>query len=127
MNNYLDSSNLIAEFMPNMVWIIPGNPAYPPYWRRIDKEGLPIKDFKAGKELTYHYYWNELMSVVDYIESLQGEDGRGKVNYVVTIDSSYCVISLGGEEIVADYQGENRMDSTYQAVIKFITATTNHY
>ena len=119
-HSFRETNHKIAEFMPNMVWIVPANKAYSPYWRKVDEQGLPIKDYKAGKDLLYHYYWNDLMPVVDYIESLTGEDGRGKVNYVVTMDSSYCVISLGGEEIVADYQGENRMDSTYNAILKFI-------
>lgn len=64
--------------------------------------------------------WSQLMPVIDKIESFTGIDGRGIVNYVVTLDTNYCVISLGGEEIIADYQGETRIESAYKAVVKFI-------
>lgn len=62
-----EGNNAIADFMPNMIWIIPKNTEYAPYWRKLDKDGLPIKDYKAGIDLTYHYYWNDLKPVIDRI------------------------------------------------------------
>lgn len=60
-------NHIIAEFMPNMVFITPANKEYKSYWRKIDKEGLPIKDYKGNRPLDYHHNWNALKSVVDHL------------------------------------------------------------
>lgn len=74
----------------------------------------------SEESLEYHRSWDWLMPVVDKVESLTVEDGRGPVNFIVSMDSTYCVISQGGEGVVADYQGDNRMECTYHAILRFI-------
>lgn len=80
---------------------------------------------KGQFELKYHELWEWLMPVVDKIESLTGTDGRGDPNYVVTIEGCYCVISVGGEEVVVERQLESKIESTYEAVLKFIENIKN--
>lgn len=64
-------NQLIAEFMPDMVWNIPKNVTYPPYWRKVDDEGLPVKDYVSGVTLQYHRSWNDLMPVVVKINRME--------------------------------------------------------
>jgi hypothetical protein len=75
-----EGNNLIAQFMPNMVWHVPPNLAYTPYWRQFDESGFVRKDYVARRSdasneerfisLGYHNDWNRLMQVVAHIESL---------------------------------------------------------
>lgn len=108
----LEGNNLIAQFMGYIQeetidegWLM---------WKRNKQDAISFRT------LTFEKNWNELMPVLDRIESLTAEDGRGVVNFVVTQDSVYCVISQGGEAIIADYQGETRIECTYGAILKFI-------
>jgi|ERR1700722_302760 len=74
--------------------------------------------------LRYDSDWNWLMDVVEKIKSLQGEDGRGKVNYVVIIENEYVVISLGGEQEIVQMQAdddEKQIHLVHRAVYDFIT------
>ena len=67
----------------------------------------------------YSYDWNNLMRVIDKIESL---------DYRVTINFSNCFIEkytgnlkvgYGEIEVASDY-GDNKFDVTYNAIIEFI-------
>lgn len=76
-----DGNNLIAEFMPDMVWKVPENPAYTAYWRWVNPKGIGIRDYvcgstKSSKEerfvsLSYHSDWNRLMPVVEKISKIK--------------------------------------------------------
>lgn len=67
-------------------------------------------------ELRYHESWNQLMPVVEKIESL---------GYMVTMQAHQCqVFTMNGnwpEEMIidADFR-KNRLDNTYEGVVSFI-------
>src|SRR4051812_17481784 len=72
--------------------------------------------------------WNTLMPLVDKIETLESEDGRGQVPYVVTIEPQYCVISRGGEAVLWETQSEPdepKIQTVWETVLKFIEAYNN--
>lgn len=71
-------------------------------------------------ELNYHSHWDWLMPVVEKIESLKSVDGRGEVNYIVTIEESYCVVSQGGENSIVEVIGDDKIESVWLTVVDFI-------
>lgn len=86
------------------------------------KDGLIISMHPKLEDLKYHSSWDILMPAVEKIESLTTEDGRGEVNYIVTIEPGYCVISVGGEAQVVEVQDHDLVKITivHQAVYDFI-------
>lgn len=75
--------------------------------------GMPYADddtyriWYAQDAMRFHNSWEWIMEVVERIEKLTTEDGRGTVNYIVSIETGYCAISVGGEEVVAEAQQDN--------------------
>jgi hypothetical protein len=104
----MESNKLIAEFM---------QPSF---------NGFGTYDFN-GQLLTKEYLkfdtdWNWLMSVVDKIESIVWEE-INDTSFNVTIGATYyCVIqdNNGGMLEIIE-QGKSKLESVYNAVIKFIT------
>lgn len=43
----------------------------------------------------YHYNWNQIMEIIDFIENEADFHPRWTVNYIVTIRSGYCTIDIG--------------------------------
>jgi hypothetical protein len=74
----------------------------------------------SASAMKYHSDWNELMPVVEKIESMTVVDGRGEVNYVFTIEANYCVISQGGEAPLFENQHDTKIQCVFQTVIDFI-------
>jgi hypothetical protein len=73
-------------------------------------------------ELLYDTDWNWLMSVVDKIESIVWEE-INDTSFNVTIGATYyCVIqdNNGGMLEIIE-QGKSKLESVYNAVVKFIT------
>lgn len=89
----------------------------------ISKEARLLISIFMGEDYPFEIDYNWLMPVVEKIESLTMEDGRGEVNYVVTIETDYCVVSVGGEEVVAEAQafdsGISKIGIVYECVVKF--------
>jgi hypothetical protein len=72
--------------------------------------------FAHAYYLKYHKDWNELMPVVEKIESL---------GYDVTIDGKRCYITYGDYgtktyEHIADEECQSKLEAVYNAVIQFI-------
>jgi hypothetical protein len=76
------------------------------------EDGLDEKHFFLPSEMKYHTSWDWLMPVIDKIES----DGR----YGVEILKYGTTIRASKTEIVADISFGDKIDHTYNAVVKFI-------
>jgi hypothetical protein len=102
----MENNKLIAEFMG----------------REIHTDGIGWFDenFKVFK----YDDWNNLMPVVEKIESFQdGDDGdsmRGHL-YNLRIEQNFVYI-LDGEsmDVIIEMNGDNKLDATYRAVVEFI-------
>ena len=109
----MDNNKLIAEFMglkyKSGDFFIPTRPK--PRW----VEGYVGGDWLSQDELKYHTSWDWLMPVVDKIESLgyvftiQG----GKAEYGEMVSRTRCFIV------------NDKLSSTYQAVVEFIKEYNN--
>jgi len=71
-------------------------------------------------DLEYHSNWGWLMSVINKIEDIKGEDG-----YMFSIDMGrdftiVCFNSLTRKPICAGSVIDNKLESAYEAVVKFI-------
>jgi hypothetical protein len=116
-----EGNNLIAEFMPDMVWRIPDNTAYTPYWRRVTKDGMCRKDYTArtttatqeARFLTLGYQsdWNMLMPVVERIEDL---------GYDVEIKHTSTTIVSSEPLIEIEEDGALKINGCYNAILRFV-------
>lgn len=89
--------------------------------KKVTELFLPEAHITEGnKDLFYHESWNQLMQVVEKIETLKAYDGRGEVNYVVSIEVNQCIISQGGEGEIEYEQADTKIAATWEAVVKFI-------
>ena len=91
-----------------------------PFWSITgDTPDKVLKD--ASLLLKYHNDWNQLMEVVEKIESIVWEE-LNETSFNVTIGATiYCVIqdNNGGMlEIIGE--GRTKIESVYNAVIQFI-------
>jgi len=81
-------------------------------------------------QLEYHRKWGWLMPVVEKIEKIPMEDGRGEVNPIVTIECNYCIISQGGEntivEVVWADEERTKIQAVWQAAVEFIKWYNTH-
>ena len=85
---------------------------------------------KTKRLVPYHSCWNNLMLVVEKIESFQdGEDGdsmRGQLynfrieqHFVEILNGDYA--ELGDSiDIIIKMNGDSKIDATYKAVVQFI-------
>lgn len=119
----IDGNKLIAEFMgmkEKLDFQLPKTDEggyYP-----INKKGEYdlTEYFTPYSHLDYHSSWDWLMPVVEKIETLTAFDGRGEVNYIVSIEANQCIISQGGEGEIEYEQSEAKIGATWKAVVQFI-------
>ena len=79
---------------------------------------------KTERLIPYHSCWNNLMSVVEKIESFQdGEDGDSMRGHLYNFRiEQYFVYILDGEsmDVIIEMNGDSKIDATYKAVVEFI-------
>ena len=88
--------------------------------RKVSHNNEPlINEVVPLKALQYDTSWDWLMPIVEKIESLRDENGNA---YRFTIDMGNAQIEGTNIEIVG---GSCKLDTTYQAVVEFITNQNN--
>lgn len=124
-----ENNKLIAEFM-----------GYTYYPYKKEEKGLPCGWIKGDRNvansklggllcrthsaLSYHFYWNSLMEVVEKIETIKGHD-HGQ--FVVVIKANSCTI-FGSKLHFVGYgnvydrtqYNANKITATWSAVVYFI-------
>jgi len=85
----------------------------------IEENNKLIAEFMAGYEVEthhnqYHQSWNELMPVVEKINTIE--------NYRFSVKIHYCLSRVETDllELISDEQGNDTIEATYKAVVEFI-------
>ena len=90
----------------------------------LHKAGLPFKYGAMGngtRELSFHKSWDWLMPVVEKIETLEFINRQGRYNITsACFDENYTAILLEAGVNVSQAEGETKLQSVYNVVVKFI-------
>ena len=113
-NNSKDNE-LIAEFMGYEVLYRPNSNGF------IELSETELCDVD---DLQYHSDWNELMKVVDKIESFEDKNRCAKYN-VNMLQCWVEIINNDTSEEIVEAEGINKLQATYKAVVEFIKFYNN--
>jgi hypothetical protein len=110
MENTKENNKLIAEFM--------GLPT------EVFKSGIVnyyFREFNSGSwyeehELSYNVSWDWLIPVVDKIENTFIDGDKP----IITIQQGLCEIELWKYDEPNYFQGNSKLESTYECVVSFI-------
>lgn len=102
---------------------------YPNLPNRMHKTTKGYEYGVDSRHLSYHSKWEDLMPIVELVESLTAEDGRGEVNFIVTIEKDYCCVSQGGEAQISEtqaYDNEPKIEVVWRCVVGFFKWHKNY-
>lgn len=114
MENIIENNKLIAEFL-NITLIEgfnkeTGGTFY--YYNDVE-----MQDFVGMPE--YHNSWNDLMPVVEKIESIIDELNQCRFN--VQIEQCFCcIVDNKTSEDICEFDGDTKIEVVYTAVVEFI-------
>lgn len=118
-NKIVEGNKAIAKFMG---WSFGASDIGHKGWFKpsLKDHGYLTAGCRTDKGLKFNRSWEQLMPVVEKIESLPHHD-RPDFNYVVTIESGYCVITDNGEAPIAEAQWDGpKIDLVWHCVVAFI-------
>jgi hypothetical protein len=110
----MSDNELIANWMPDMEFVIPKNSKYTAYWKNKNT----LAQFKP-EALRYHKSWDWLMPVVDKIENT----GDGFISRVTgcRIEGYLCdFVDQENTEISLQFSQTSKIEAVYKAVVEFI-------
>jgi hypothetical protein len=112
----MKENKLIAEFM-GLLHV--DDDKYMNNLREMKSNGIFFEQGYMTSELMYDTDWNWLMDVVDKIESFVDDDKCAKYNFI--IEQSFVeIIDNNTSDTIVETDEETKIESIYQAVIKFI-------
>lgn len=123
----LENNKLIAKFMgakeETRYCGVRGYESSWKVWRFLDSDFHDnIRDFEV--DTPYHSSWDNLMPVVEKIETIKTGETEDVTFDVVIIENSCQIGAIMND--IADFTKESKIKATYLAVIKFIKWYNEH-
>lgn len=119
----IEGNRLIAEFMGYKYYPDDTLNGIKGVLRHPERLSLHLDINKRGCA-EYHTDWNELMPVVEKIETTTNPESTYKDHtMIVSIETGYCLVSENGEapvcEFIAD-ESETKIQTVWKLVVSFI-------